>query len=176
MSVRAVVDGICQYLGGPYDAATRSYRTPQVPGVGVVRRAWAKRDDHNDYTLGMAKGTATGCQIIVHIARTSEARFALGGAYSGRKNVLYEVHLLCYVRSTHPHAEDAQDDIHDLADAIVAHLRADRTLGGAVFEAGEAVDGGQGSIDVEFGQVESKGELSKGFLLVSFPALEIIAA
>jgi hypothetical protein len=168
------MDGIAVYFGGPYDPATRSYRSSPVPGVGVVRRAWSKRDDHADYTHGMPPGTRTGCQIVVWIPRNSESRLTVGGPGTGQKNVLYEVQLACYVRSHTPHAEDAQDDVYALRDALAAHLREDPTLGGAVFQAGEHVDGGTGTIDFEYGQPETKAELTKSFVLMTFPALEIV--
>lgn len=178
MSIQTALDGICTYFGGAYDPATRTYRSSPLAqsGVGVVRRAWAKRDDHADYYHGMQPGARTGCQIVVYIPRSTESRFAVAGATGGMKNVLYEVQLCCYIRSHTAHAEDAQDDVYALRDALVAHLRADRTLGGAVFEAGEHVDGGSGSIDFDYGQPETKAELTKSFLLMTFPALEIVQA
>ncbi|WP_128381272.1 hypothetical protein [Streptomyces cavernae] len=178
MSIQTALDGICRYFGGPYDPPTRTYRTSPLAqyGVGVVRRGWPKRDDHADYFHGQQPGARTGCQIVVYIPRSTETRFAVGGATGGHKNVLYEVQLCCYIRSRTPHAEDAQDDVYALRDALVTHLRADRTLGGAVFEAGEAVDGGSGSVDFEYGQPETKAELTKSFLLMTFPALEIVQA
>lgn len=178
MSIQTVQDGICRYFGGPYDETTRTYRSsPLVKyGVGVVRRAWAKDDNLADYFHGQDPGARTGVQIVVYIPRSSETRFAVGGAHGGHKNVVYEVQLCCYIRSRAAHAEDAQDDVHALRDALVEHLRADRTLGGAVFEAGEHVDGGNGSIDFEYGQPETRSQLTKSFVLMTFPALEIIQA
>ncbi|MEE1838210.1 hypothetical protein [Streptomyces sp. SP17KL33] len=176
MSIQSVLDGIATYFGGPYDATTRTYRSSPLSGVGVVRRAWAKRDDHAEYFHGMQPGARTGCQIVVYIARSSESRFAVAGATGGHKNVVYEVQLCCYLRSNTPYAEDAQDDVYALRDALVEHLRADRTLGGAVFQAGEAVDGGIGTIDFEYGQPETKAELTKSFVVMTFPALEIVQA
>jgi hypothetical protein len=60
VSIQSALDGICQYFGGPYDPQTRTYRSSPLSqyGVGVVRRAWAKRDDHNDYFWGQDAGTA----------------------------------------------------------------------------------------------------------------------
>jgi len=178
VSIQTVLDGICRYYGGPYDEQTRTYRSSQLSkyGVGIVRRAWAKDDNLADYFHGQDAGARTGCQIVVYIPRSSETRFAVAGATGGMKNVVYEVQLCCYIRSRTPHAEDAQDDVHALRDALVEHLRADRTLGGAVFEAGEHVDGGNGSIDIDYGQPETKAQLTKSFLLMTFPALEIISA
>ena len=176
MSVQTVLDGICRYFGGAYDEPTRTYRSSPLTqyGVGVVRRAWAKRDDHADYVWGMPPGTRSGCQIVVFIPRQSERRLALGGEHSGMKQVIYEVTLNVFVRSASPYAEDAQDDVHALRDALVEHMRADRTLGGCVFQAGEHADGGMDGIDVTYGQPETKNELTKSFLEVTFAAVEIV--
>jgi hypothetical protein len=178
VSIQSVLDGICRYYGGAYDETTRTYRSSPLSqyGVGVVRRAWAKDDNLADYFLGQAAGARTGCMVIPWIPRSTETRFAVAGEHGGMKNVVYEVQLACYIRSRTPYAEDAQDDVYALRDALVEHLRADRTLAGAVFEAGEHVDGGNGSIDFDYGQPETKAELTKSFLLMTFPALEIIQA
>lgn len=176
MSTATVLDGICRYFGGDYDETTRTYRSSPVAGVGVVRRAWAKRDDHADYFYGQQPGARTGCQIVVYIPRRSEIRFALGGEHGGMKNVLYEVQMACFIRSRCENAEDAQDDVFALQDALVEWMRRDRTLGGACFEAGEYVDGGTGSIDIAYGQPETKAELTKAFLSMTFTALEIVTA
>ena len=176
MSIQSVLDGICTYYGGPYDPDTRTYRSSPLSGVGVVRRAWATDDRIDDYFNGMEPGARTGCQIVVWIPSQSEQRFALAGEHGGMKNVRYDVEFAVYIRSRTPHAEDAQDDVYALRDALVEHMRADRTLGNACFEAGEAVDGGRGSIDVEYGQPETKAGLTKSFALMSFTALEIVQA
>lgn len=178
MSSQSVLDGICRYFGGPYDDTTRTYRSSplQSVGIGVVRRAWAKNDNKADYFWGQDAGARTGCQVVVWIPRRSEQRFTVAGEHGGMKNVRYSIELACYIRSRTPSAEDAQDDVYAIEDALVEHMRADRTLGGACFEAGEAVDGGQGSIDFEYGQPETTAELTKSFLLMSFTALEIVQA
>lgn len=178
MSVQSVLDGICRYFGGAYDQPTRTYRSSPLRqyGVGVVRRAWAKRDDHADYYLGMPPGTRTGCQIVVFIPRQSEHRIAVGGEHNGMKQITYEVVLNCFIRSACSYAEDAQDDVHALRDALIAHMRLDRTLGGAVFQAGEHIDGGMDGIDVRYGQPETKAELTKSFLEITFAAIEFVNA
>lgn len=176
MSVQSVLDGICTYFGGAYDTTTHTYRSSPITGVGVVRRGWAKRDDHADYFRGMPPGTRTGCQIVVHISHQIEGRKALGGAHSGVKFIEYTVELLCFVRSNSGNAEDAQDDVHTLRDNLVAWMRADRTLGGAVFQAGEHVEHGNSFIEFSYGQPETKAELTKSFLSMRFTALEFVFA
>lgn len=176
--MQSVYDGICQYFGGPYDPQTRTYRSSPLSqfGVGVVRRAWAKRDDHEDYFWGQPPGARTGCQIVLFIPRHSERRVALGGAHSGMKQITYEVTLNCYIRSRCEHAEDAQDDVQALEDALVEHMRLDRTLGGAVFQAGEYVTGGLDGISFRYGQPETKAELTRSFLEMTFAAIEFVSA
>lgn len=176
MSITSVQQGICAYFGGPYDPVSRTYRTPAVAGLGVVRRAWPKRDNHQDFFNDMAPGARTGCQMIVWISRHREFRAALGGEHSGMKRVIYEVELNCYLRSRSPHAEDAQDDVYALREAIVEYMRADRTLGGACFQAGEYVEGANTGIQTDYGQPDTKAELTKSFMLINFVAVEYVFA
>jgi len=176
VTIQTALDGICRYFGGPYDADTRTYRSSPLPTVGVVRRAWAKRDDHEDYFHGQFAGARTGCQIVVFIPRHQERRVALGGAHNGMKQITYEVQLCCFIRSRTPYAEDAQDDVYALRDSLVELMRLDRTLGGAVFQAGELVDGGLDGIDFTYGQPETKAELTKSYLEMTFAAIEFVNA
>lgn len=175
MSIGAVLDGICAYFGGPYDPVTRAYRSSPVAGVGVVRRAFAKRDEHADYFNGMPPGARTGTQIVVTIYRSREFRVAFGGPHGGMKQRNFEVELACFIRSRTPHAEDAQDDVYALQDALVTWMQADRTLGGAVFQAGEHMTGGSNEIAFAYGQPVTKDELTKSFLSMAFSACEILA-
>ncbi|MET9222315.1 hypothetical protein ABZX65_26615 [Streptomyces sp. NPDC003300] len=178
MSIQTALDGICRYFGGPYDPDTRTYRSSplQSAGVGVVRRAWASDDKLPDYFHGLDAGARTGTQIIVFIPRHNEHRIALGGATNGMKQCTYEVQLCCYIRSRTPYAEDAQDDVYALRDAIAQHMREDRTLGQAVFQAGEHIDGGADGLDFTYGQSETKAGLTKSYLEVAFAAVEFVNA
>jgi hypothetical protein len=177
VSIQTVLDGICQYFGGPYDEQTRTYRSSPVEGIGVVRRAFAKRDDHADYFNGMEPGARTGSQMVVTIYHDHEFRVALGGAHSGQKQRNFQVELGLFIRSRTPYAEDAQDDVYALRDAIAEHFRADRTLGGAVFQAGEHID--RSALDglvFQYGQPESAADLTKSYLSVTFSACEFVTA
>lgn len=176
MSIQTVLDGICRYFGGPYDEQTRTYRSSTVPAVGAVRRAFPKRDDHADFFNGQAPGARTGALMVVTIYRQKEFRVALGGPTSGAKQVNYEVALVCYLRSRTPHAEDAQDDAYQLRDDIVEHMRADRTLGGAVFTAGEFIEGAGNGISCSYGQPDTKAELTKHVIEVTFACCEFVEA
>lgn len=177
MSIQTVLDGICQYFGGPYDEQTRTYRSSPVEGIGVVRRAFSKRDDHQDYYHGMEPGARTGSVMVVTIYRSNEFRVALGGEHGGQKQRNFEVELGLFIRSRTPYAEDAQDDVYALQDAIVERIRADRTLGGAVFQAGEHID--RSALDglvFQYGQPESAADLTKSYLSVIFAACEFVTA
>lgn len=174
MTAASALDGICRYFGGAYDDTSRTYRSSPVPGVGVVRRAFAKRDDHADYFNGQIPGTRTGCQIVVTVYRQQEFRIALGGEHGGQKQRNFDIELACYIRSRAPHAEDAQDDVYALGDALIDWMRLDRTLGGAVFQAGEHMKDGTGVIAIDYGQPETKAELTKSFMSVTFQACEIV--
>jgi hypothetical protein len=177
VSVQSALDGICQYFGGPYDGPTRTYRSSPVHGVGVVRRAFAKRDDHGDYFHGMSPGTRTGSVMVVTIYRSHEFRVALGGEHGGMKQRNFEIELGLFIRSRTPYAEDAQDDVYALQDALVEHIRADRTLGGAVFQAGEHIErSAPDGITFQYGQPESAADLTKSYLSVTFAACEFVVA
>ena len=176
MSVATALDGICRYFGGPYDDPTRTYRSSPVPGIGVVRRSFAKRDDHADYFNGMPPGARTGCQMVITIYRQHEFRITLGGAHSGQKQRNFSVELACFIRSRTPHAEEAQDDVYALQDAVLDYMRQDRTLGAAVFQAGEHMDGAANGIEINYGQPETKAELTKSFMSIAFTACEIVQA
>lgn len=177
MSIQTALDGICRYFGGPYDTATRTYRTSPVAGIGVVRRAFSKNDSHEDYFNGMAAGARSGSQMVVTIYRSNEFRVTLGGEHGGQKQRNFEVELGLFIRSRTPHAEDAQDDVYALQDAIVERIRLDRTLGGAVFQAGEHIDrASNDGIVFAYGQPESANGLVKSYLSVIFSACEFVAA
>lgn len=178
MPVQQVIHGICCFFGGEYDETTRTYRSSPLPGVGVVRRAWPKDDNHADYFLGQDPGPRTGCQIVVAIPRQHEIRRAVGGEHNGMKEIVYEVVLNCYLRSRTSFAEDAQDDAYAMRDTLVEWMRRDRTLGDCVFQAGEHVSesGGGDGIDFEYSQPATKDGLTKGYLAMRFAAVEFINA
>lgn len=178
MSIQAVLDGVCRYFGGPYDATTRTYRSSPLSaaGVGVVRRAFAKDDQKADYFWSQDAAARTGWQIVVFIPRHHEQRVALGGPHNGMKRITYEVQVHCFALSRSPYAEDVQDDTYALRDALVEWMRLDRTLGGAVFQAGEHVEGGMDGIDFEYGQPETKAQVTRSYFLMTFAAIEFVNA
>lgn len=169
-----VLDQVCQFFGGAYDPGTRTYRTPTVSGLSVVRRAWAKRDDYADYFVGQAQGTMTGAQMVVQVPDTRDRRVALP-AIQGRRKVHYALELHCFVWSKALYVEDCQDFTYGLRDAIIARIRTDPTLGtGGIeagnFQVGEGSEDGGGEIMTHVEQPATVDDATKAYLLVTFEA------
>lgn len=172
-TLQSVRDGICRWFGGPYDPATRSYRTPQVDGLGVVRRARPKSDDEVDYYLGQpAAGALIGSQMLVHIGSGVESRSAIAGAYGGLKFLQSSVVLHVFLRSNAEFAEDAQDAFYDLLDALKDRLREDRCMGTGGWENGgfQVGEGGAPWIRWHMEPAETSAEMTQGYLAVEFQA------
>jgi hypothetical protein len=141
---RAVVrDGIARFFGGPYDSQALVYRPgPLLPyGLATVRAYLPKRAADTDYTAGLPAGRAMGAYAVVHLGDTVERRVAIGGATSGWKHRAYQVTLHVYHLAMTALAEDAQADLDLLLEQITALVHGDRTLGGAVLQAGESPAG-----------------------------------
>jgi len=169
-----VLDQICQFFGGPYDAQTHTYHTPTVTGLTVVRRAFAKRDYFDDFFLGQPPGTMTGCVLIAQITDTRDHRIALP-AIQGRRKVHYTVELHGFLWSKAGYVEDGQDFGYGLRDAMVAKIRTDPTLGtGGIetgnFQVGEPSEDGGGEIVTTLNQWVTEDEASKGYILITFEA------
>lgn len=181
MTAVSVVNQLCVYFGGAYDWKSHSYRTPalSVPGLtmGAVRRAKPKRFDQADYFLGAA-GTGIGCQMFFFLKPGVESRVGFGGATAGLKRVSHSVEMLCLIRSSAPYAEDVQDALYALQDAIRARIHADRTCGSGGIENGgfQVGEGGEPWIRWSDSEVESTAERTEALLPVSFEAHEYIIA
>lgn len=182
MTVQSVLNQICVYLGGPYDAARRIYANapsaPIVAGLYTVKRAWAKQDDHSMYTYGASPHPLSGAMMVVQIPNGDERRVAVAGATNGLKKVAYRVEMHNYVRSAEPYAEDSQDFGFALKDNIFARLRADRTCGSGGLELGgfHVGEGGQPWFRWAMGQAKTSDGLTKVYLRIECEAHEYIQA
>jgi len=181
--IRAIRHGIATWFGGPYDEPMRSYRTPQVEGLGVVRRARAGLDDHAEYFLGQpAPGGLVGSQMLVHVQGATEERVAIAGPTSGLKLVRADVLLAVWLRSTAEHTEDAGDAFYGLLDRLLARLRDDRTCGTGGFEAGydaggfQIGEGGDPWLRWEMDAPETSNGLTSAYLTIAFQAKTYIQA
>lgn len=142
--------GLAAWLGGtpvptaPADQHGNSiaYGQPAiVPGVGTVYVGFNTETDQADMLAGLPAGTANGALIQIDITDDTEVREAMGGATDGWKRITYRTLVRVFGRSIEEHVEIALTNFDDVLEAIKARIRADRTLGGAVFQAGEGVYG-----------------------------------
>lgn len=141
-TIQTVRDGICMWFGGPYDSATRSYRTPQVDGLGVVKRGRPKSFDDSEYYIGApSSGVVMGSAMYMHIGSGVETREAFAGAFSGLKLLRSQVTLYCFLRSLTEFGEDAEDAFYDFLEAMKNRIRADRAMGSGGWELGGFVVG-----------------------------------
>lgn len=180
MTTQTILDQLCVYFGGPYDAAQRIYHQspPVVPGVYTVKRAWWKQEDDAAYLLGADPGTRSGCALIVQIEDGNEERVAVAGAVSGVKKAAHAISLHGYIRSTERYAEDAQDFAYGIRDALIARIHADRTAGSGGFEVGgfQIGEGGHPWIRWRVRQGHTRAELTKIYVGVYFEAHEYLQA
>jgi hypothetical protein len=170
-TLRGVHDQVCRWFGGPYDPNTRSYRTPQVEGLGVVRRARPKREDEADFFLGApAAGALMGSWLWVHVDSGTEGRVATAGAFGGLKELDSAVVLHVFLRSNTEFGEDAQDAFYDLRERLIARIREDRCLGSGGFENG-GFDVGEGTpLRWSMAPAETSNELTTGYLAIELTA------
>lgn len=179
MSASSVLNQIGVWFGGAYDAGNHRYGTPQVTGLGAVRRGRPKRLDTAEYYLGAAQGTATGS--VMFIGRAGEGtdrRVAFGGATSGIKRIAHPIQLTVWVRSTAAYAEDCEDYTVALRDAILDRIHTDRSLGSGGWEAGGFYvgEGGPPWIRWRISDVATAEDVNHQTLTVAFDAVEYIYA
>ena len=149
---RDIRTGVAAFFGGDtFDTAAQIYRpTPlQASGLAGVRPYWRTIFEDRDYLATLVADRGMGAVMSVHIADDSERRIALGGPTGGFKSRPLQLELWVWHYARTPVIEDAQADMDDLLDAVVARIHGDRTLGGTVTEAGES----QRGIDVKTGAV-----------------------
>jgi hypothetical protein len=157
---KIVRDGIAAYFGGTYQAQFRCWQNGALvsSGLGTVRKAFPKRVNDNDYFAGMPAGRNMGAFMVVEIGFDRESRDGIAGApvldgqgniiAGGIKRDLYRVTLNVFHLSFKQLAEDAQDDVDQLVEAIKQRIRIDRTLGmfGIITQAGEGSYGIQTTV------------------------------
>lgn len=129
-------------------AVVNYFAPPAVTGLNKIFSSMPKRVEGTWFRYGQPAGTRSGSVGIVLINSESEERIAIGGEYSGKKMVRYEVELQVYQHSLHQHAEDAMADFDTTIDSLKARLRANRRLNDypIIFEAGEQY------LDGEYGE------------------------
>lgn len=182
MSSTSVLDQVCQFFGGAYQPQFRYYGTPQIAGLGVVRRALPKKTDDAEFYLGMPPGTESGSVMRVRIVAGAETRVAFAGATSGGKKVSHSVELRVQIQSTGRDAEDIEDFTLTVLDAIRDRIHGDRTCGSGGlenggFQVGEDYDGpGSPVIEWHMSEVDTSVNVSKQVLTLTMSASEYIVA
>lgn len=179
MGLASVVNQIGIYFGGTYDAGNHRYGTPQVAGLGAVRRGRPKRLDAAEYYLGQSQGTASGSVMFVGRAgEGSDRRVAFGGPTSGVKRIAHPIQLVVWVRSTALYAEDCEDYTIGLRDAITDRIHADRELGSGGWSNGgfQVGEGASPWIRWRLSDVATQEDVQHQTLTVSFDAVEMIFA
>lgn len=110
--------------------------------------------------------------MIVELGEADETRDARAGATSGIKNIKYACQMHVFHKAWMPHSEDAGADLSLLIQSIQDLIHADRTLGGAVWQAGESSRG----IHTHRPPPELDGDKTNSYALITFDAdVKIIA-
>jgi len=154
-------------------------RAADILGVGTVFASPPKISTSRDAFANVPAGTASGSVVYVEILQSAEVRVAVGGPTAGKKIVTHQLRLHLLFRSTQRVAEDAMDDHDDIIEALLALLRADRTLGtttsspSPIFQNGE----GDAGITVATGMPKESGSgATIVWSLVDTDCLEFITA
>ena len=125
-------------------------------------------------------GLQVGANIFVYLPTNREHRIAVGGSHSGRKEVVFEVMLSCFMLSQQSKSQDAGADNEEFLDGIVDAIRADRNAGdpSQVFQWGEGTITGGDDIQVTSYYPQAIAGLSGATLTLSecrVTALEVLA-
>lgn len=92
----------------------------QIPTLNQVFTSFPKRINFQNLAFPGQLSRAAG---VVFIESEGETRIAIGGAYSGWKQVDYQVAFQVFHHSMQREAEDAMTDFDNLIDAIQDRLR-----------------------------------------------------
>jgi hypothetical protein len=133
--------------------AVAAYLDPAVSGItylGAVYTALPKVANEQDLFNLQPAGQGVGAVIYVFIESDQETRIALGGATDGKKMVVYQLGLLCILKSDLETSDAGQAAFNTFRDALKAWIRADRNAGNStvVFQWGEGTT--PGSPDLRF--------------------------
>jgi hypothetical protein len=112
-----------------------------------------------------------GAAMVVEIPHDKEYRAGIAGAHNGVKRIDYDIVLAVFHLAHMEHAEDAGYDVDLLIEAIKEQVRADRTLGSLVSQAGE----GETGIEVLVEPAEEWKERTMTVFTVQFIATVFIA-
>ena len=114
-------------------AQIASYFSPASVGhgLGTTYRSRPKRIPAEAFGLSGANGS--GAVLVIHLPEDDEHPVTIGPENAAQKFDVHEVAMELLFQSVKVDATAAQDDHDALVDAIMALLRADRTLGSTNF-------------------------------------------
>jgi hypothetical protein len=144
---------IAEYFGGTtYDAAFRALRNGPLNsfGLSTVRAYQPKRLPDFDYVLGQAAGRGMGAVMVLELNETRDTPLTAGqipATLNGQRMLAYPVQLHVFHMAHEAYAEDAEQDVDELDQAIHELIYQDPTLGGAGFQAGMDAYGIRSLID-----------------------------
>src|SRR5258708_6279921 len=126
---------------GTRQAVAAYFGSGSVAGLNTVYTGEPRVVPEKGYLVGTSAGTKSGAQGWPWIEAQRDKRIAFTGGPSPSglqaKLVLYEVSFSIRFWSLQAKGETALDDHDAILDAFVTRLRADRTLGGTMWQAGE---------------------------------------
>lgn len=181
MSRSTVRNGVAAYFGGtavPGGLEPGVYTGSVVTGLATTRTSMPREIPDSDFGRGLTPPFYSSATLIVQIGREVEQRISYGGTAPnrGQRRIDYTIDLVVVHRSLRPDAETAQADFDATVDSLAARLRADPTLGGTVWQAGENTGStGGASITTDFGEYAvDKGGALTCTAVVRFTATEWI--
>lgn len=157
--------------------AVAAYFSNSVTGLNQVTRTKKRNTAGHAFFTPWNAGPTTKMGAVgwVYLEGEHEQRIATP-VVTGKKQVTYGIGLRVEFRSVLNDTEAAIDAFDDLIEAIKAKLRADPTLNGQVFVAGEGDLQGAPDIAVDSDEPKDTGDLVTVHALVRFVAIEMITA
>ena len=136
--------GIAQFFGGTtYDANFRCYRGGPLlsSGLSTVRPYQPKRMPDTDYVMGQLPGRGMGAVMGLEMPRTRDTVATVGQlpgtpTQGGRRHIVYPVRCHVFHLAHQSYAEDAEQDVDNLDQAIHERIYSDPTLGQICYQAG----------------------------------------
>jgi len=149
-----VRQGIAVFFGGSqYDSIAKAYRGsgPLLSsGLSTVRAYQPKRTPDPDYVIGQAAGRGMGALMVLEMPETRDEVLTVGqipASAGGQRHLIYPVTCHVFHMAHEAYAEDAEQDVDELDQAIHELIYSDPTLGGVCYQAGQNMAGIRSLID-----------------------------
>lgn len=129
-----------------------------------------------NFQANSSAGELTRAAGVVFIADESESRIAVGGAYSGWKQIDYRIQFQLYTHSMENYSQDAMDTFDDIVDGIKNQLRSgghrlNLSDGSVIWQAAEP------GISVTYGEpMTNDGGATEIWAAIEFTVTQMIQA